>query len=293
MVSVESARSRALQKPGSVIPNVIWSFWAQGATEIPPVIETCVETWRANAGVASIRVLDLLSLSEYLSNDELPQTFSALTPQMQSDAVRLALLAKYGGIWLDASTVVTTALMPWLEKVSIGRGFFLFQNPSAGRGGRLFEIGFMAARPGHQFIEAWSEEFNDFFSRDRIHRAHSPSSDAPWLAKKMFGFLNKRLRKTPRRSSFWARKPLRLFSFYPYFITYYIANHLMLGRGLSDYFLGMEHIDSLEYLRLRSRINRGELELGLKEARLSETPVHDVEFRRPFTQSDLLKIRSI
>lgn len=293
MVSVESTPAGGPQNKVSVIPNMVWSFWAQGTMNLPPVIQTCIDTWHQNGGVDCIRVLDPISVSEYLTRDELPRTFSTLTPQMQSDAVRLALLAKYGGIWLDASTVVTSALMPWLDEVSRGEGFFLFQNPSGGRGGRLFEIGFMAVRSGHQFFEAWSQEFNLFFSLKRVHLAHSPTSDAPWIAKKTFGVLNKWLRKTPRRSSLWARKPLRLLPFYPYFITYYLANNLLLAGGLGHHFGAMKHVDSLEYLRLRSRVNRGELDIGLQEARRSEIPAHDVEFRHPFTQRDLRKIRAV
>ena len=293
MVSIETSPANDSLNQASGIPNVVWSFWAQGTDHLPPVIQVCIDSWRQNAGVERIYVLDPISVYRFLDRIDLPLTFSSLTPQMQSDAVRLAVLAKYGGIWLDASTLVTKTLMPWVEKVSKGKGLFLFQNPPRGRGGRLFEIGFLAVCSGNEFFETWSREFNLFFSRKRIHLAHSPTSNAPWVAKKTFGLLNKWLRKTPSRSALWARRPLRLLPFYPYFITYYIANDLLLERGLGHNLRELQHIDSHEYLQLRKKIDCGEMASGLEEALLSDIPVHDVEFRRPFTNRELTRIRSV
>lgn len=287
-VPIESTPASQSLSQASGIPNVVWSFWAQGTANLPPIIQTCIDTWRQNGGAETIYVLDSKSVSRFLSWVELPRTFLSLTPQMQSDAVRLAILAKYGGIWLDASTLVTKTLMPWLEKVSRGKGLFLFQNPSEGRGGRLFEIGFIGATPAHPLLEAWSREFNQFFSRNRIHLAHSPESSAPWLSKKLFAFLNQWLRTSPERSSLWARNPLSALPFYPYFITYYIANKLKVEEGAFHYFNQMENIDSREYLRLRGRINSGDIEGGLEEARSSKIPVHDIEFRYGFNEDDIL-----
>lgn len=293
MVSIETSPANESLNQASGIPNVVWSFWAQGTDQLPPVIEVCIDSWRQNAGVERIYVLDPMSVYRFLDRIDLPLTFSSLTPQMQSDAVRLAVLSKYGGIWLDASTLVTKSLMPWVEKVSKGKGLFLFQNPSKGRGGRLFEIGFIGVTPAHPLLKAWSREFNQFFSRNRIHSAHSPKSSAPWLTKKLFAFLNQWLRTTPERSSLWARNPLSALPFYPYFITYYIANMLQFKEGSVDYFGQMENIDSGEYLRLRGRINSGDIERGLEEARRSRIPVHDIEFRYGFTEDDLLSLHKI
>ncbi|OLP96569.1 hypothetical protein AK812_SmicGene21172 [Symbiodinium microadriaticum] len=47
---------------------------------------------------------------QYLLKEEMPEGFDDLSIQHKSDAIRLALLVKYGGVWLDASTLLLQPL---------------------------------------------------------------------------------------------------------------------------------------------------------------------------------------
>lgn len=82
------------------VPPLIWSYWADGFEVAPPLIGLCVDSWRKNSGVSEIRLLDDRNLSEFLTPQDLPGYFEGLPVQQKSDAIRLALLARYGGFWL-------------------------------------------------------------------------------------------------------------------------------------------------------------------------------------------------
>ena len=268
------------------IPNRAWSYWAQGLEEVDPIVQLCMDSWKSRGGFESITVVDAGSVYSYLPEGTLPATFSSLPFQLQSDFVRLALLREYGGIWMDASTLVTAPVADWLETLDIKNGCFFFQNPGIGIGGRLFETGFLAARPNHQFFSDWLDALGALFLRNRVHRAHSPDSDAPYFSKIFFGFLNKYLRRSANLSALWAVPPLSWLPFYPFFMVHYVGNALLRKRAHSKLFADMEIVHAKHYLRIRDVSNKfGWLE-ALNSPDLKFPPVHDVEFRKPFTPSE-------
>lgn len=268
------------------IPNRAWSYWAQGTREIDPIVQLCLDSWKSRGCFETVVVVDSESVYSYLPEGTLPATFSSLPFQLQSDFVRLALLHEHGGIWMDASTLVTAPVADWLESLDIKDGCFFFQNPGKGEGGRLFETGFMAARPKHLFFLDWLRALETLFQRKRVHRAHSPSSDAPYLSKKLFAFLNKYLRRSADLSALWALPPLSWLPFYPFFVVHYVGNALLIRSAHSRVLADMEIVHAKHYLRIRDVSNKlGWLE-ALNSPDLKCSPVHDVEFRKPFTPNE-------
>ncbi|CAE7480581.1 Ptchd3 [Symbiodinium natans] len=65
----------------------------------------------------------------YLAHEELPATFRFLSIQHRSDAIRLAILKKYGGIWVDATTFMTHSLKDMLGDDPNVRTFFALPYP--------------------------------------------------------------------------------------------------------------------------------------------------------------------
>jgi hypothetical protein len=258
---------------------------------MPEIIELCTLSWSSRGQVQTIRILDDETVFDHLATGDLPDSFFELPVQMKSDAIRFALLAKYGGIWLDASTLASGPIFPWLTEGLSVRDFFLFSNSPLGQGGRLFEIGVIASAPDFPFMVQWSRSFNDFFSRKRIHRAHSPAGPAPWWAKKTFAAMNVWLRKTPWRSALWARKPLMWLPFYPYFISYYLANDLLSRVPFQKLLSTTPKVSAQDYLRLRSEANKGKILEALATLAEGPVPLHDLEFRFEFSPKELEALR--
>ncbi|CAE7194659.1 Ptchd3 [Symbiodinium microadriaticum] len=114
------------------IPQIIWSFW-QALPDAPVAltefVEACLASWRALNPHHQIRLLNSDSVSEYLTEQELPRTFRYLSIQHRSDAIRLAILKKYGGIWVDATTFMTNPLRELLGDNPNVRTFFALPYP--------------------------------------------------------------------------------------------------------------------------------------------------------------------
>lgn len=140
------------------IPRIIWAYW--NGPQPPLLIQRCFDNWaRLNPGY-SIRILNDASLPQYLP--DLPQTVHALTVAKRSDWVRLELLHRHGGIWLDASTILTESLDWVLEQQQRTQadlvGYYLDRytsDPAC----PVVESWFMAAPPASAFIRDLQREF--------------------------------------------------------------------------------------------------------------------------------------
>eukprot|EP00316_Scyphosphaera_apsteinii_P016425 CAMPEP_0119337928 /NCGR_PEP_ID=MMETSP1333-20130426/95033_1 /TAXON_ID=418940 /ORGANISM="Scyphosphaera apsteinii, Strain RCC1455" /LENGTH=396 /DNA_ID=CAMNT_0007349091 /DNA_START=50 /DNA_END=1240 /DNA_ORIENTATION=+ len=85
--------------------RIIWSYWNAGRAAMPGFCQLCVESWeRCNPGWRIV-ILDDANLKAFVAADELPTTFLSLMGQHRSDIVRAAVLVRFGGLYMDATTL--------------------------------------------------------------------------------------------------------------------------------------------------------------------------------------------
>lgn len=140
------------------IPRIIWAYWNGSA--LPEVVARCVAGWRALHPGWRIEVLDDVRARAVTSH--WPDALDQVTVQRRSDWLRLELLRQHGGIWLDASTILTRPL-DWVgqeqqQARSDFVGFYLDRFTRLPRY-PVVESWFMAAPPGSRFIIDAQQEF--------------------------------------------------------------------------------------------------------------------------------------
>ena len=88
--------------------RIIWQYWAQGYEDIPPVVRRCLESVEEYAsGYTLVRLSDE-NLSEYLDLPDFVQRKRAVYSKAHfADLLRLMLLSVYGGIWMDATILLS------------------------------------------------------------------------------------------------------------------------------------------------------------------------------------------
>ena len=84
----------------------IFTFWEPKA-KMPGYIRLCIKTWKKLLDDYEIIILDYKKVKEFLGE----RLFNSIickkfTFKVQSDAIRIALLNKFGGIWMDADTII-------------------------------------------------------------------------------------------------------------------------------------------------------------------------------------------
>ena len=86
--------------------KTIFTFW-EPHEKIPGYILLCIKTWKKYLPDYQIHILDYETSKIYLGETLFSQiTCRNMSLPLQADAIRVALLKKYGGFWLDADTII-------------------------------------------------------------------------------------------------------------------------------------------------------------------------------------------
>lgn len=91
----------------------IFYGWLQGKENLPILARCCYNSLKENSGAYKITFIDEKNYSDYV---EIPQyiyeKFKAgkMKPAHFTDVIRINLLERYGGLWLDATILVTEPL---------------------------------------------------------------------------------------------------------------------------------------------------------------------------------------
>lgn len=108
--------------------RIIWQYWAQGYDNVPPIVRQCLDSVEKYAGDFTLVRLTDDNLSEYLDLPEFVQSKRSLYSRaFFSDLLRLMLLSVYGGVWLDA-TIMMTGSIP--EEYLASDFFVFYRNPN-------------------------------------------------------------------------------------------------------------------------------------------------------------------
>jgi hypothetical protein len=132
----------------------IWLFWDNPA--MPIFVKKCIERIRAMNPEFKVIVLNFESLKNYLPD----LTFEAddIPVANKTDVIRLELLYRYGGVWIDATVILFENLkwfIPHIEKqlydcIAFAR-YASTTNPSH----PVVESWFLCSHAGSPFIKRW------------------------------------------------------------------------------------------------------------------------------------------
>jgi hypothetical protein len=147
------------ERVAEAVPQRLWSYWHQG--EPPLVVRRCLENWRRHCPGWQIELITGRTIGQFIDPATMPAGFERLTPARQSDWLRLSLLARHGGVWIDASTILTTSL-DWLVVAQAQSGAqylgFYLQRYTQREGSPIVDSWCMASPPGTRFVTAWRDE---------------------------------------------------------------------------------------------------------------------------------------
>lgn len=142
---------------GKASEKTIWSYWydpvkcpSSKVCVLPPQIQFCVDTVRHNRGSFEYRLVHMDEIGHYVNWLELPIRFRQLSQPQQKDSLMNALLARYGGVAMDISTLLLRPIDDyWDEMVAKGatfRGYMYRINGMPWRHAEVTVVWFLMAR---------------------------------------------------------------------------------------------------------------------------------------------------
>lgn len=133
------------------IPKIIYTFWDSYPENVPPIVEKSIDTWKKYCPGYDIRVLNYENTSHMGIRHKDSHARYA-------DFVRLYVLEKTGGIWMDASVFLQKPLDDWLTYDYDYTGYYAEYNTDINEW-PVVESWFMAAPKGSPFVRDWKNEF--------------------------------------------------------------------------------------------------------------------------------------
>jgi len=170
------------------IPKIIWTFWEGDENE---VVNQCIQSWRKYNPEYTITIINRLNVHQYC-NLNLNSHYIATDNTRLSDFVRLNVLAKFGGLWIDAS-IICNESFDWIHAMQRAYnyefvGYYLdgFTEHEYRDTSPIIESWFFACIPNSAFVNDWRDEFmqllqyntvNDYidFVKDSISSQNLPT----------------------------------------------------------------------------------------------------------------------
>ncbi|WP_248624392.1 capsular polysaccharide synthesis protein [Enterococcus cecorum] len=146
----------------------VWICWFQGMENAPSIVKKCYNSilkWMPNM---NIHVLDRKNLFEYIT---LPPFIiekwekGIISDTLFSDFVRLSVLIKYGGIWIDSTVYMTGPLPMYIKKSQ----FFMYQSNEYDNS-KLGESWFIKANAGNRILQLTLSLMNEYWRRENKMR---------------------------------------------------------------------------------------------------------------------------
>lgn len=140
-------------------PRRVWICWLQGEEQAPPLVRKCIASVRRHLRDRELVLVTKANLMDHVSLPPHVQAkvdSGAITRTHLSDILRLELLSRFGGTWIDATVYCSGGDIP---SYMLDDALFVFQNLKPGRDGHSINLSswFITAQAGHPIIELAKE----------------------------------------------------------------------------------------------------------------------------------------
>jgi len=146
------------------LPKIIWVFWDK--EELPKNISLIINNNKNKLGNEwIINVLNDNNIKNYLDINTFPNNYINLEIQHKADYLRLKLLEKYGGIWMDASIIINSKdefekmFRDTLDDKIELTAFTLYEKDNLYKYHQYIENWFLIAPQNSNIIKLWLKEF--------------------------------------------------------------------------------------------------------------------------------------
>lgn len=117
--------------PAAEREEFVFQYWGDGFDKAPDLIKACLMSVKENVGDGRYIFLNDETLENWI---DIPKRILELKNSREmtlanyADFIRVALLRKYGGVWIDASCLITN---PQFINCVLLKDFFIFENSSS------------------------------------------------------------------------------------------------------------------------------------------------------------------
>jgi hypothetical protein len=143
----------------------IYLYWIGNDYSLIRILRNLIYKYSRYGQGFHVHLINHNNLSHYISLDDLPQCFYELLPAHQADVVRVYVVEKYGGIWLDSDILVLESLDSIFELIENKDGLFIKEDAN------MLYNGMFASRPHTPLMIEWKNRMINILhnKKTKIH----------------------------------------------------------------------------------------------------------------------------
>lgn len=139
------------------IPKVIWMYWDD--PNVPDLVLQCFFNISKYNPRYKVHLLNAVTINDFI--DIKFSSSVEINPAHKSDLIRLCLLSKYGGVWIDATTIMFEDIS-WVQNIykdiSVDFVGYYHRKSTINYDRPVIENWFMASPIESKFISMWLNE---------------------------------------------------------------------------------------------------------------------------------------
>ena len=149
------------------IIKTIWVCWFQGLKQAPEIVQRCVASIKLHMPEYEICILTAENIFDFVT---LPEPIirkyqrGTITHTHFSDILRTALLVQHGGIWLDATVLLTDAIPLQMAEQPL----FMLQNSTLSSIPHFASSWFIVSRKGHPVMKRMLELLSEYWQKETV-----------------------------------------------------------------------------------------------------------------------------
>lgn len=155
-------------EPQGEAQHIIWQYWEQGLDNAPELVKQCVASVEKYKNNNKHIVLDKNNVKSYTDIPDYIWKLNeagVIKSAHMSDIIRTNLLTKHGGIWIDATVLLTDILPEYITEADI----FVFQNYiKSDLDGLNMANYFIASKPHNPLLERIQFLMNNYWKENRF-----------------------------------------------------------------------------------------------------------------------------
>jgi hypothetical protein len=128
----------------------LFLYWVGKEYKLISILRNLIHLHSTSGKGYTVKLINRTNLKEYVS--DIPEYFDTLLPAHQADYVRVNVICKYGGIWLDSDTLVLDSLDTLFDIIDTNDGFFIKQNNTC------IWNGIFGSKPETLLMQKWRDE---------------------------------------------------------------------------------------------------------------------------------------
>lgn len=156
-------------QPAEVVKLPIWQIWLQGADKAPELVTKCLDSVDKYRADRTIHILDENNYGDYvnLPSHCIEKYKQGIIPKAHfTDILRIFLLMRYGGTWIDATVLLTDTI----PDIIIDQPYFAHSKPHKSPQSALLLAGnwFIHAQPEHVLVKNTARLLSEYWLNESV-----------------------------------------------------------------------------------------------------------------------------